>query len=55
MLFIKDSKNAWWELNKENMTVSSFDGGFHSITEQELESSETVECDGWHELYIIKR
>lgn len=55
MLFVKNSKGEWWELNKETMTVSNFNGGFHSITRQELESSETVECEGWHELYIIRR
>ena len=55
MLFVKNSDGGWWELDKEKMTVSNFNGGFHNIAKQELESSETLECGGWHELYKIKR
>lgn len=54
MFFIKNSKNEWWELDKETMTVFNFNGGSHNITKQDLESSEILECDGWHELYKIK-
>ena len=55
MFFIKNSENAWRELDKENMTVFNFYGGFHSISTQELESSEILECNGWSELYKIKK
>lgn len=55
MFFIKNSKNEWWELDKETMTVFNFNGGSHNITKQDLESSEILECDGWHELYKIKK
>lgn len=55
MLFIKNLKGEWWELNKEAMTVSNFNGGFHNITKQDLESSEILECGGWSELYKIKK
>lgn len=54
MFFIKNSKNEWWELNKENLTVFNFEGGSHNITEEELNSSIVFECDGWNELYNIK-
>lgn len=55
MHFIKNAKGEWWELDKDNMTVFSFYGGFHNITKLELESSEILECDGWGELYKIKK
>lgn len=55
MLFLKDSKNSWLELDKEKMIVFNFGGSFHNITNQELESSEIVECNSWHELYKMKR
>lgn len=55
MFFIKNSKGEWWELNKETMTVYSFGGCSHSITTQNLELSEVLECSGWNELYKIKK
>lgn len=55
MIFIKNYKGEWWELNIHDMSVSNFNGGFHNITQQELESSETLECDGWSDLYKIKK
>lgn len=55
MFFIKNSKGEWWELNKEKMTVYNFDGGSHSIAMQDLKLSEVVKCDGWNELYKIKK
>lgn len=54
MVFIRNSKGEWWELDKEKRVVSNFDGGFHEITQQELESSEILECNGWYDLYKIK-
>ena len=54
MIFI-NHLNGWWELNKRKMKVFNFNGGYHSITEQELDSSEIFECDGWRELYQAKR
>lgn len=55
MYFIKNSKGEWWELNKEKMEVFNFYGGSHNIIKQELESSEILECNGWGELYKIKK
>lgn len=55
MLFIKNSKEEWLELDKKTMTVSNFNGGFHDITKQELENSEILVCAGWHELYEKKK
>lgn len=51
MYFVKNSNNEYWELDKEKMEVFNFNGGFHNITKQELESSEILECNSWHELY----
>ena len=55
MLFLKDLKGMWWELEKEKMRVFNFNGGSHDISKQELETSDILECDGWHELYKIKK
>lgn len=55
MYFLKNFQNEWWELDKEKMKVFNFNGGSRNITKQELESSEMLECSGWHELYKKKR
>ena len=52
MFFIKNSKGEWWELDKETMTVSNFDGGFHNVTKQDLESSKIIE-DFFSKVYCI--
>lgn len=51
MLFIKNEKNEYWELDKDKLMVFNFDGGFHNITQQFLQSSEVLECTDWHALY----
>ena len=45
MTFIKERNGSWWELNKDKMEVSSFEGGFHNISDEQLRSSEVCECD----------
>lgn len=55
MFFVKNAKGEWWELDKEKMEVFNFNGGFHNITPQELETSEVLGCDGWNELFTIKK
>lgn len=55
MIFIKKiNEKYWWELYLEKMMAFNYDGGYHNITKQELDSSEILECDGWHELYLKK-
>lgn len=53
-MFIKNAKGQWWELDESSLTVYNFWGGHHSITEEELQHSEKVECAGWRQLYLIK-
>ena len=53
MIFIKESNGSWWELNKDKMEVFSFEGGFHNISDEQLRSLETCECDNWHDLFVL--
>ena len=53
MIFIKESNGSWWELNKDKMEAFSFEGGFHNISDEQLRSSETCECDSWHDLFVL--
>jgi hypothetical protein len=53
MIFIKDLKKFWWELDKEKNIVFNYNGGFHDIKEEELKHYKTLECDSWHELYLL--
>lgn len=56
MLFIKLlGSNQWLKLYKEKMLVFDFNGDYRNLTNEELESSKMVECDGWHELYKMKK
>ena len=55
MNFIKISnENNYLELNKEKMLVYNFLGGHHPITQEELNNSEIIELNDWHELYCSK-
>lgn len=54
MLFIRNSKNEWWELDIYKMNVFNFSGGFHTITNEEIKNSEILECAGWRDLYLKK-
>lgn len=36
------------------MEVFGFFGGFHSISEEQLQSCETAECESWREFYLQK-
>ncbi len=54
MTFIKTSNGSWWELDKNNMTVFNFNGGFHDVTQKHIDESEIITCDSWHELYNLK-
>lgn len=53
MIFVKNGKNEWWELNEKELTVFNYNGGCHKITKEELNSSDKVECESWTELYNI--
>lgn len=53
MFFIKNTKGEWQKLNKEKMMVYDFKGVSYDITQQEVECSEIIDCNGWHELYKI--
>jgi len=55
MLFIKLYQTEWWKLDMKTLNVFNFNGGFHSITEQTLASSELFECNGWHDVYLAKK
>lgn len=50
MTFVKNAKGEWWELDREKMNVWCFCGGWHNITEKELQESEVREYKDWHEL-----
>lgn len=54
MTFVKVN-GAWWELDKDKMILFNFHGGYHSITEEKLQASETLECEGWPALYTKKK
>lgn len=43
------------ELDNDKLRVYDFDGRSHDITKQELESSEILDCNNWHELYVKKK
>lgn len=51
MTFVKNIKGDWWELDRVKMNVWGFAGGWHDISEQELSTSEVLECESWYELY----
>lgn len=53
MMFIKQN-DIWLELDRDRMEVFGFSGGFHNITEEQLQSCEIVECENWRELYLQK-
>ena len=55
MIFVKTTENIWWELDKERMMLFNYDRGYYYLTEEQLCSFETIECNSWRELYLKKR
>ena len=54
MTFIQEHDGTWWEFDENKMTVSNYSGGFHSIALELAQTSETITCESWHELYLQK-
>lgn len=53
MLFVKLT-SGWWEVNKENNTVSNYNGGFHYMDKDSIDEHEVFEGENWHALYEAK-
>lgn len=55
MFFINHLRpDEWWKWDRENMIAYNYMGGWHNIDENRLGGVEYYECDGWHELYLVK-
>lgn len=53
VIFVKNDKNEWLELNETDLTLFNYNGGWHKITKDELEVANKIECDSWNELYNL--
>lgn len=54
MLFIQLQDNSWYEVDKEKLMAFNYHGGYHYISQDELNNAHTFECTSWHELYTAK-